>query len=161
MTLTREQVHEILIGLWTAVGGDQARQDGLAVMATDAALRERVADLTAKLAKVEQSREEWKAGWYALSHDSGQQLEALTARIRTSTQLIIETIGSCGPEDLEEAIGRIVARVADLTAKLAKKQQECDEHVENLSRCKGNELAEQLAQAEEEIAFWKLQAVDR
>ena len=82
-------------------------------------LRQQVDDLTAKLAKVEQSREEWKAGWYALSHDSGQQLEALTARIRTSTQLIIETIGSCGPEDLEEAIGRIVARVADLTAKLA------------------------------------------
>ena len=43
--LTREQVHEILIGLWTAVGGDQARQDGLAVMATDAALRQELEDV--------------------------------------------------------------------------------------------------------------------
>ena len=39
-------------------------------------LRQQVADLTAKLAKVEQSREEWERAWYALRQDSLQQLEA-------------------------------------------------------------------------------------
>ena len=57
---------------------------------------------------------------------------------------------------------RHAEQVADLTAKLAKMQHECDEHVENLSRCKGNELAqqvaeltEQLAQAQAEIEDWR------
>ena len=57
---------------------------------------------------------------------------------------------------------RHAEQMADLTAKLAKMQHECDEHVENLSRCKGNELAqqvaeltEQLAQAQAEIEDWR------
>jgi hypothetical protein len=48
-----------------------------------------------------------------------------------------------------------VAETFRLKQQLAQKQQECDEHVENLSRCKGNELAEQLAQAQAEIEDWR------
>ena len=49
----------------------------------------------------------------------------------------------------------IMAHDATSRQQLAQKQQECDEHVENLSRCKGNELAEQLAQAQAEIEDWR------
>ncbi|MBI4002760.1 MAG: hypothetical protein HY348_13385 [Nitrospira defluvii] len=43
------------------------------------------------------------------------QLAAAQGRIRASAQLIIEQIGANGPEDLECAIGRIVAQVVQLT----------------------------------------------
>ena len=58
-------------------------------------------------------------------------------------------------DGLRSERARHTAQLADLTEQLAQAQQECDEHVENLSRCKGNELAEQLAQAQAEIEDWR------
>ena len=47
-----------------------------------------------------------------------EQVAALQERVRTATQLIIAEIGASGPEDLEEAIGRIVARLTQHTSEL-------------------------------------------
>ena len=47
-------------------------------------------------------------------------LDAERERARVATQLIIETIGSSGgPEDLEEALGRMTAKLATLQARCA------------------------------------------
>ena len=47
-----------------------------------------------------------------------EQVAALQARIRTATQLIIAEIGASGPEDLEEAVGRIVSQLTQRTAEV-------------------------------------------
>ena len=76
--------------------------------------------------------------------------------------LALRDVGWTAVESGSDFIIHLGEQVADLTAKLAKMQHECDEHVENLSRCKGNELAqqvaeltEQLAQAQAEIEDWR------
>jgi hypothetical protein len=107
--LTREQVAHLVCD-----GGDDSAE---LYLQHDAALRQQVADLTAKLAKVEQSREEWKAGWYALSHDSGQQLEALTAKCEKLEQ--IQVIDKNNNDEYREIRAANLAVIHALTAKLA------------------------------------------
>jgi len=52
--------------------------------------------------------------------DAQRALDAERERARVATQLIIETIGSSGgPEDLEEALGRMTAKLATLQARCA------------------------------------------
>ena len=101
-------------------------------------------DLEQQLAQMTQERDKWNENHRVMcrvEHELRQQL------VQVQAARTICDVHQAEFDRLEE--------------QLAQKQQECDEHVENLSRCKGNELAEQLAQAEEEIAFWKLQAVER
>ena len=50
--------------------------------------------------------------------DAQATIAALQARVRTATQFIIAEIGASGPEDLEEAVGRIVGQLQQRTAEL-------------------------------------------
>lgn len=77
--------------------------------------------LEQELAQLTKERDDWKrkydfihddpetAQCCALREKAEQELATATARIRISCQLIIESIGSVSPEDLESALGRLVA----------------------------------------------------
>jgi uncharacterized protein (DUF3084 family) len=55
-----------------------------------------------------------------IAADAQRALDVERERARVATQLIIETIGSSGgPEDLEEALGRMTAKLATLQARCA------------------------------------------
>ena len=109
MTLTREQVDEILIGLWTAVGGDQARQDGLAVMATYDALRQ----------ELEHAKN--NANFKAFTLECEEKLKAQddAAQLRQRVEELEQKYKDvCSGWDTQY-VTRFEQQVADLTAKLA------------------------------------------
>ena len=64
-----------------------------------------------------------------------EQVAALQERVRTATQLIIAEIGASGPEDLEEAIGRIVARLTQHTSELEAAKAELEQERVRLASC--------------------------
>jgi len=61
-------------------------------------------------------------------------IAALQARVRTATQLIIAEIGVSGPEDLEEAVGRIVGRLQQRTAECEALKLVNDTHMKTVMK---------------------------
>ena len=75
-----------------------------------------------------------------------EQVAALQERVRTATQLIIAEIGASGPEDLEEAIGRIVARLTQHTSEL-----EAANHTASTHQALWREACDQRDKAQAEL----------
>ena len=66
--------------------------------------------------------------------DAQATIAALQARVRTATQLIIAEIGVSGPEDLEEAVGRIVGRLQQRTAECEALKLVNDTHMKTVMK---------------------------
>ena len=76
--------------------------------------------LRQQLAEVTQERDEWKRGWIALSHDSGQIIDRQSKQLAASmpkdehNRIVVATILS-----LDDERTAFEARIADLMAMLA------------------------------------------
>ena len=93
-------------------------------------LQKQLADAQATIAALQDTIMQMGGQAAVLAKDAmaaKEQVAALQERVRTATQLIIAEIGASGPEDLEEAIGRIVARLTQRTAERDTARRRVDE----------------------------------
>ena len=93
-------------------------------------LQKQLADAQATIAALEETILKMGENAAVVAKDAmaaKEQVAALQGQVRTATQLIIAEIGASGPEDLEEAIGRIVARLTQRTAALARVRKKLGE----------------------------------
>ena len=101
-------------------------------------LQKQLADAQATIAALQDTIMQMGGQAAVLAKDAmaaKEQVAALQERVRTATQLIIAEIGASGPEDLEEAIGRIVARLTQHTSELEAAKAELEQERVRLASC--------------------------
>ena len=86
-------------------------------------VRNEMARLTAELAQATLDRDSSRHAYILLNEEyekAQAELSQVKQRCRFATQIIIESIGSLGSEDLESALGRIVAQLQQAKAREAR-----------------------------------------